>query len=110
MINFLVGLLIGGIVAFFVNQNQKVSDKEKIDKLRDRNKELLEENQVLTIENARYKVFTQTIKDRVTMLEERGNQIDTWFGSLLKHNPEQPFDKKNIERLLANNKLKDFDT
>ena len=102
---FIIGLLIGGAIALKIKQQQK----EEIANLKNRNKELLEQNRDLNSANARYKIFTETIKNRVELIEKRENRRDTWFGSLLQHNPEQPFDKETIAKLLAENKLKDFD-
>lgn len=108
--NLWIGLIIGFVLVILVIKGQRRQDKEKIAKLQNKNKELSGENYILKSENARYKVFTDTIKDRVQLLEEKDLQKDTWFSDLIRHNPEQPFSKENIERLLEKHKLKDFDT
>ena len=107
MTNFLIGIVIGGVLASIISQIQRKLDRNQIDRLEDKNKKLSKENYALKTENSRYKVFISTINDRVVMLEERGGQIDTWFGSLLRHNPQQPFSKEIIKRLIAENKIFD---
>ena len=109
--NYLViSFVIGGIFVLAINQHQKRQHQNKIAELQSKNRILLGENYDLKSEKAALKVFINTIKDRVQLLEEKDFQKDTWFSDLIRHNPEQPFSKENIERLLKKNKFKDFDT
>ena len=107
MTNILLGIMIGGTLVLTVGYKLKNRTNQKISELTNKNKKLLEENLSLKTVNTQNKIFIDKIIDRVKMLEERGDQLHTWFGSLLRHNPEQPFSKEIIEKLIAENKIFD---
>lgn len=110
--NYLIGIAIGCVLAFigyqFVPSKREREKQKKLTKLTVVERLTIIERKLINLELdvSRNKASINKAEDRLDMMENRQDQADQWFGSVIRHSREQ-FDKEAIEAFLDEQGLKE---